>query len=92
MLADDALLERYDRTYSRHLAKAAARLQLAHQETKLAQRQADPRREEEVARIVRALEGVLDKHKCCRRCGRQLRDPVAVANHIGPECAGKPQP
>lgn len=32
------------------------------------------------------IEAVLAAGGLCRRCGRQLTDPVSVARGVGPEC------
>lgn len=43
----------------------------------------------DLAQRIVALRQVLQAHKRCRVCGRELRRPDSVARGIGPECLTK---
>lgn len=89
--AEQFLVDLYDRTYGRLPTKGARKLAWALVAATQASEGGDTRAASEALRHAAALQAVLDKHKRCRRCGRELRNDVSVARGIGPECWGKEQ-
>lgn len=89
---DVTLLRQYELTYGRTPTLAAKRLRSVRAEIHRIL-QADYNayfvRFPELSRQALALEAVLAKRGRCRRCGRELTNPVSIARGVGPECYGR---
>jgi hypothetical protein len=82
----DLALEALVKAYERRPGLAAQKAAWHRQQAELCHQRGEP--DHEVHHYDRAdnYEAVLDRLVRCRRCGRELTDPVSIERKIGPEC------
>jgi hypothetical protein len=76
----------YARTYGRKPTKAARKLAWVTEQCRRARARGDQREADQWDAARAELEALLGRLGRCRCCGRELHDPVSVADGIGPEC------